>query len=97
MVDVGQKSSGAKISLAFLFTMLQPRIGTEPADFLIPFILLHPEMDRWTDVSLSRIFYDKLGGEKELHMLNGAGHFPIEEEGLNALVRNSIQFIEKHR
>ncbi|MNZ58406.1 Alpha/beta hydrolase family protein [compost metagenome] len=92
-----QKSSGAKISLAFLHTMLHPKISIEPSDFRIPFSLLHPENDRWTDVSLSRIFYDKLGGEKEISMLNGAGHFPIEEEGLNALIRNSIQFIEKHR
>lgn len=92
-----KKSAGASISLAFLYTMLHPELDIEPAEFFTPFILLHPEQDRWTDVSLSRVFYDKLGSEKELHMLKGAGHFPIEEEGLHLLVRNSISFIERHR
>ena len=73
------------------------KIQIEPEDFRIPLILLHPQDDRWTDLSLSRMFYDKLLCEKELHLLNGAGHFPIEEEGLNALIQNSVAFIEKHR
>lgn len=67
----------------------------EPEDFTLPFVLLHPELDRWTDLSLSQPFYDKLPGEKELHILRKAGHFPIEEEGLKDLVENSIKFIEK--
>lgn len=92
-----KRSAGASISLAFLYTMLHPELDIEPAEFFTPFILLHPEQDRWTDVSLSRVFYDKLGSEKELHMLKGAGHFPIEEEGLQLLVRNSISFIERYR
>lgn len=92
-----KKSSGARVSLAFLYTMLNPQLQTEPSAFLCPFILLHPEKDRWTDLSLSRMFYDKLACEKELHILKGAGHFPIEEEGLSALVQNSVNFIEKHR
>ncbi len=92
-----KRSSGAKISLAFLYTMLHPEITVEPPNFKHPFMLLHPENDRWTDVSLSRLFYDQLGGEKEIHMLAGAGHFPVEEEGLAALAQDSIAFIEKHR
>lgn len=92
-----KKSSGARITLALLSTMLCPQIRIEPENFQIPFVLLHPQNDRWTDVSLSRLFYDRLGCEKQLHMLKGAGHFPIEEEGLNALVQHSVDFIEKHR
>ncbi len=91
------KSSGAKITLTFLYTMLHPEIAIEPSGFEHPFILLHPENDHWTDISLSRLFYDKLGCEKEIHLLTGAGHFPIEEDGLNILIQKSIAFIEKYR
>lgn len=92
-----KKSSGAKITLDFLYTMLHPNILTEPGDFTIPFALLHPENDLWTPISLSQLFYDRLKCEKEMHLLAGAGHFPIEEQGLTALSEKSIVFIEKHR
>ncbi len=91
-----KKSSGAKITLDFLYTMLNPNIMIEPSDFKTPFLLLHPENDLWTPISLSRLFYDKLKGEKELHLLEGAGHFPIEEQGLKTLVEKSLAFLEKH-
>jgi alpha-beta hydrolase superfamily lysophospholipase len=92
-----KRAGGTNISLAFLYTMLNPVIPTEPKDFSLPFALLHPELDRWTELSLSKQFYDKLSGEKELHILGKAGHFPIEEEGLKDLVENGIKFIEKIR
>lgn len=92
-----KRSSGASISLAFLVTMLNPAIDTEPEQFKQPFLLVHPEDDQWTDVSLSRLFYDRLAGEKQLHLLAGAGHFPIEKTGLKELGQKSIAFIEAHR
>lgn len=92
-----KKSSGASITLDFLYTMLHPDIRIEPGNFKMPFALLHPENDLWTSITLSRLFYDKLACEKELHLLTGAGHFPIEEEGLNILEEKSAAFIEKHR
>lgn len=92
-----KKSSGASITLDFLYTMLNPNISIEPGDFKIPFALLHPEKDLWTLTSLSRLFYDKLACEKEMHLLTGAGHFPIEKQGLGILAEKSVLFIEKHR
>lgn len=92
-----KRACGASVSLAFLYTMLNPVIPMEPEAFTLPFALLHPELDRWTDLSLSQPFYDKLSGEKELHIIKNAGHFPIEEEGLKDLVEKSISFIEKIR
>ena len=56
---------------------------------------MHPDDDRWTDIALSRIFFDRLGGDKELKMLSGAGHFPIEEKGLTQLEEHCLQFLEK--
>lgn len=92
-----KRSSGASITLDFLYTMLNPKISIEPDHFQIPFILLHPENDLWTPITLSRLFYDKLACEKEIHLLTGAGHFPIEEQGLSILAEKSVAFIEKHR
>lgn len=91
-----RRSSGATITLDFLNTMLHPELLIEPGEFTVPFALLHPDEDLWTPISLSLLFYDKLNCEKEMHLLPGAGHFPIEEQGLIALVEKSTAFMEKH-
>ena len=52
-----RRSSGAKVPVAFLHTLLNPHIHPEPERFSrCPVLLVHPENDRWTDASLSRIF-----------------------------------------
>jgi alpha-beta hydrolase superfamily lysophospholipase len=91
-----RKASGVSVPVSFIHSMLNPIIKTEPERFMAcPFLLVHPGDDRWTDVSLSRLFYDRLGCEKELRILDGAGHFPIEERGLRQLEECSVRFIEK--
>ncbi len=93
-----KRSSGARVPLAFVHSMLNPVIAAEPEAFtLCPFLLVHPEDDRWTEVGLSRYFFDRLACEKELHLLAGAGHFPVESEGLKQLESLCSQFIQKHR
>jgi len=57
--------------------------------------LLHPEQDNWTDLALSKIFFDRLACAKELQILEGAGHFPIEPIGLEKLVECCLNFIEE--
>lgn len=90
-------SSGAKVSLEFLYGMLYPDIETEAADFSkCPVLLAHPENDRWTDVGLSRLFFDRLNVRKRLVMLPGAGHFPIEKEGLTVLENACVDFLNEH-
>lgn len=92
-----KKSSGARVPLAFIQSMLHPVIKIEPEDFTTcPFLLVHPGDDRWTDIKLSLLFYDRLACEKELHILEGAGHFPIEETGLNQLEKACINFLSKY-
>ena len=51
-----------------------------------------PENDRWTDASLSRIFYDRLNCSKDMKLLEGGGHFPIEKEGLMHLEQYCVEF-----
>lgn len=91
-----KKSSGVMVPLSFLDTMMEPIIDLEPDQFtLCPFLLAHPKDDHWTNLSLSRIFYDKLGCPKELKMLENSGHFPIEEQGLKQLEEYSLNFLNK--
>jgi alpha-beta hydrolase superfamily lysophospholipase len=92
-----KKSSGASVSLSFLHGMLNPKIDVEPEMFTTsPLLLAHPANDRWTDVALSRLFFDRLACEKELYMLPGAGHFPLEPQGLSCLERECTAFLEKN-
>ena len=92
-----KRASGISVPISFLYTMLNPRIKIEPEQFEIcPFLLVHPADDKWTDISLSQIFYDRLGCDKELHLLEGAGHFPVEEKGLLQLEGYCIKFINKN-
>lgn len=91
-----KRSSGTRVSLAFVYSMLNPLLETEPENFTkCPFLLVHPEDDRWTDVELSRLFFDRLACEKELQILEGAGHFPIESKGLEQMQRYCVAFMEK--
>lgn len=87
-------SSGAKVSLEFLHGMLNPEITTEPQNFdKCPILLVHPDNDQWTDIKLSRLFFDSLTVPKKLVMLPKAGHFPIEKEGLVELQKACIDFL----
>lgn len=92
-----KKASGTSVPLEFIHTMLTPKIEVEPKQFKkCPFLLAHPQLDHWTDVSLSMRFFDKLSCEKEVVMLEGSGHFPMEEKGLRRLEEACIQFINKN-
>jgi alpha-beta hydrolase superfamily lysophospholipase len=91
-----KRASGISVPISFLHTMLNPKIKIEPEQFKkCPFLLVHPERDTWTDISLSRLFYDKLACDKEIVMLKGAGHFPIEEQGLLQLEESCLRFLEQ--
>jgi alpha-beta hydrolase superfamily lysophospholipase len=90
------RSSGVRIPLAFVNSMLNFDLQIEPENFIqCPCLLLHPEQDKWTDLALSKIFFDRLACAKELQILEGAGHFPIEPIGLEKLVECYLNFIEE--
>lgn len=92
-----KRASGTSVSLEFIYTMLNPIIGMNPNYFTqCPFLLAHPQLDHWTDVSLSMRFFEQLSCEKEVVMLEGAGHFPMEEKGLRQLEESCTQFINKN-
>lgn len=88
------KSSGARVPLSFVYTMLAPTLKVEPEHFTAcPFLLVHPGNDHWTDTSLSMLFVERLACKKKTVILEGAGHFPIERTGLKTMERACIGFI----
>lgn len=91
-------SADGKVTLDFLYGMLNPNIEIEADNYKkCPVLLVHPEKDYWTDVSLSRLFFDKIQAAKELKLLQGAGHFPIEEKGLKQLEEYCVAFMNKNK
>jgi alpha-beta hydrolase superfamily lysophospholipase len=90
-------ASGSKVPVNFVTTLIGYNPKIEPENFNIPVLLVHPEKDEWTPVHVSMIFYERLKGEKELFILQNAGHFPIESPGVNQLEEQVIKFIEKHK
>lgn len=91
-----EKSSGTKVPLRFLTSLIKAKPAIEPEDFHIPVLLVHPEEDLWTPIWTSEVFFNKLNGEKELTILEKAGHFPIEQPGISQLPEFSIKFIKAH-
>lgn len=90
-------STGTSVSLEFLYGMLNPLIEMEPEQFMkCPVLLVHPGEDQWTDPRLSRLFFNRIAADKEYNLLKGAGHFPIEEQGLRELENDCIQFMDKN-
>lgn len=88
-----EHGAGSRVPLRFLrtWTAYAPRV--EPEAFTTPVLLVHPAEDRWTPVALSRPFFDRLGGEKRLVMLENCGHAPVEEPGLSTMRREFLAFL----
>jgi alpha-beta hydrolase superfamily lysophospholipase len=77
----------------FWRTLSELAPAKEPEVFSTPLLLAHPAADLWTDVSLSRRFFDRIGGPKRVVLLDNASHFPLEEPGLGALARELCAFV----
>jgi pimeloyl-ACP methyl ester carboxylesterase len=63
---------------------------TPPEQFdAAPVVLAHPAADRWTPPENSIRFLRRIKGPTELVMLDGCGHFPIEEPGISQLIETA--------
>jgi len=91
-----ERGPGSRVTMSFIFSMVNPCLVIEPEEFdKCPVLLVHPENDQWSDVSLSRLFYDRLQCKKSLVMIEKAGHFPLEETGLHKMGSTCIDFCQK--
>jgi pimeloyl-ACP methyl ester carboxylesterase len=79
----------------FLRTLFTEGPGVEPEEFKTPLLLVHPAEDQWTPYSLSQSFFERLAGPKEVRLLDGCGHAPIEEPGIFQLEESVKGFLSK--
>ena len=76
-------AGGGALPAGFLRSWLaSPPIAPPESFDLCPVLMVHPEADRRTDVSISDGFFDLLGVQKRRVLLRAAGHFPVEQPGV---------------
>jgi alpha-beta hydrolase superfamily lysophospholipase len=82
--------------LGFLWSLMEMVPPVEPEAFeRCPVLLAHPGADRWTPVAASLPFFERLAAPKELVMLDGCGHIPLEQPGAARLEEAVRGFIER--
>lgn len=86
---------GVSVPLGFLSSYMSFE-HVRPEEYGGPKItLVHPAEDRWTPPEVSIRFLDRIRGPKTLVLLEGCGHFPIEEPGVTQLVA-TMEDIARH-
>lgn len=89
-------SAGNKVPLRFLDTYMNYQPVVEPESFTVcPVLLTQPEKDRWTPLALSEPFLNRLTKvPHEVVMLQNAGHYPLEQLGLDQMVIAIDRFVK---
>ena len=86
---------GNWVPARFLRTLMNTAPDLEPENFNVcPVLLAHPGVDRMTEISLSRRFFDRLAAPKRMVVLEGASHMPTEPHGLSQLEEAVVDFAE---
>lgn len=87
---------GNWVPARFLRTFVSTPPDIEPEDFHVcPVLLAHPGVDRMTEISLSRRFFDRLAAPKRMVVLDGASHMPTEEPGISQLEAAVLSFAQE--
>ena len=84
------RGGGSMVPLGFLASYLR-HAHSAARTVSVPVHLMHPELDEWTPVGLSESTLRTLAGPTTSRLLRGCGHFPLEEPGLEDLVRGITQ------
>ena len=86
---------GNWVPARFLRTLMSTAPDIEPEDFRVcPVLLAHPGVDRMTEISLSRRFFDRLAAPKRMVVLDGASHMPTEHPGVDQLEDAVVRFVD---
>ncbi len=90
-------SAGNSVSVKFLDSYLYYKNGTPPEQFdVCPILLTQPEQDRWTPLALSQPFLARIKQVPvDVVMLKNAGHYPLEQLGLDQMVNTIDAFYQK--
>jgi alpha-beta hydrolase superfamily lysophospholipase len=85
---------GNWVPARFLRTLMYTAPDIEPEEFRVcPVLLTHPGVDRMTEISLSRRFFDRLAAPKRMVVLEGASHMPTEHPGVDQLEQAVVEFM----
>ncbi|MBF6465761.1 alpha/beta fold hydrolase [Nocardia beijingensis] len=83
VVWTDRHGGGSWMPLGFLRTYLRSAPSVEPEEFTACTVwLMHPGADRWTPLSLSQAFFDRIAAPKRLIVLDTAAHYPVEPPGI---------------
>ncbi|MCF8610298.1 alpha/beta fold hydrolase [Gordonia sp. HY285] len=90
-------SAGNLATVAFLDSYLNYEADIAPDEFdVCPILLTRPAADRWSPLSMSQPFVDRITRVPvETVMLENAGHYPLEQPGLDQLVDAVADFAGK--
>lgn len=85
---LGDRAGGCGcVPLGWMRSFPESAPVVEPEDYPeIPVLMVHPGDDRWTPLAISRPFFDRIPGRKELVVLENCGHFPTEAPGFEQLL-----------
>ncbi len=88
-------SAGSAASMRFLATYAGYKPALEYRDFdVCPILLTQPGEDRWTPLHLSKLVLDKFDKVPvKIVELEGAGHYPLEDKGLQQLADAILEFL----
>ena len=92
-------SAGNRVTMAFLDSYLNYRPTVAPEDFdTCPVLHTQPGADRWTPLELSAPFLDRVSRVPVTTvLLENAGHYPLEQPGLDQMVDAVASFAASPR
>lgn len=92
-----RSSAGSWASMHFLSTYSSYKPALEPEDFdVCPILLTQPDQDKWTPLHLSELFLARIRKVSVVTVkLEKAGHYPLEDPGLQQMVDAIIKFVHE--
>ncbi|KAH7013309.1 Alpha/Beta hydrolase protein [Ilyonectria destructans] len=90
-------SAGSWATMRFLSTYATYAPAMEPEDFdVCPILLTQPAEDRWTPLHLSELVLNRVTKVPvKKVMLENAGHYPLEDPGLQQMADAIIEFLNQ--
>lgn len=89
-------SGGASVQTQFLASYASYRSSIPVNAFnKCPILLTQPELDKWTPLGLSKLSMKGIKAPFTIRILEDAGHYPVEEQGLKQLTAFAHEFIQR--
>jgi alpha-beta hydrolase superfamily lysophospholipase len=87
-------SAGAWTSMKFLSSFMNYEPAVAPEQFTVcPILLTQPAVDYWTPLHLAELFLKRVKKvDVKIVMLENAGHYPLEQPGLQPMHDVIISF-----